>query len=491
MVLRDALAVKGRPQYWFSMHPLLVEFQALARNSAADLGQVINLGARLKGAGFVQQSNQCFAACIQVLQGLIAQGNIEQSLLLESALYGPLVKSTETEAHYHKCFAQWSPQFQELGRKHRKAFAGHRDPRKICFVLPNGVLLGHTEVMFRVVDSWMAQGIKCDLYVYAFGGCRPDFKEMLERRGIKLLLPTQKSLAAIAAEMRAALEHHGIHTAVWLGPPVLMSYAFGMGLAPRQIVWSVKFHPVWMPEVAVHICGGHELETARNYNGRDWTVAPFPLTLDPKPNDSAAVQMVRNKFPPDAILLGTLAREEKFTFAPFLKAVCALLSRNPKTHFLWTGRSQPEMVLSAFKKAGVVDRCHFIGWVDTNLYAEVLDIFLETFPFGCGITGFQAMSHGTPLLSKVDPDTLYGLQLSGAVAQQFKGGTPSPADFEALGILTAVDKEHYVQLAQRLIDDPQFRAEIAAREKAYFQGEQDALPRYARRLWLNISGIEV
>jgi hypothetical protein len=36
-----------------------------------------------------------------------------------------------------------------------------------------------------------------------------------------------------------------------------------------------------------------------------------------------------------------------------------------------------------------------VGWVDTPLYAAILDVFLETFPLGCGITGYQAIDEGT------------------------------------------------------------------------------------------------
>jgi predicted O-linked N-acetylglucosamine transferase (SPINDLY family) len=42
----------------------------------------------------------------------------------------------------------------------------------------------------------------------------------------------------------------------------------------------------------------------------------------------------------------------------------------------------------------------------TELYANLADCFLETFPFGCGVTGMQALSHGTPVISLWDKDTL-------------------------------------------------------------------------------------
>ena len=473
------------------MNDLLSKYVTLAHKGAANIQELCDLGKRLKDAGFENEGDSCFNACIQALQRAIEKGDVEAALAIESLLYNPFIKSTETEEHYFKCFARWSLQLQELGRKYNRPLKPDRNRRSVCFVLHTGVLLGHTEVMFRVIDSWIKQGIKCELYVAVIQGCQPEFKEMLNKRGIKLLQPRSRSYGAILAEIRDSLEQRKISTGVWLGPAVLMGYALAMRLSPRQVVWSVKFHPVWVPEVDVHICGGHELETTRNYNGHDWTVAQFPLTLDPIANNPVKVKAIRDLFQPNAIVLGSLAREEKLKSPEFLSAVCKLLARNAQAHYIWTGRSQPEMVLSAFKNAGVMDRCHFVGWVDTNLYAEALDIFLETFPFGCGITGFQSMSHGTPLLSKADADTLYGSQLRGGVMQKFMRRSLSHADYETLGILTAADSQHYVELAQRLIDDIDFREEIGAREKAYYQNERDALPRYAKRLWVNITGLEM
>jgi hypothetical protein len=62
--------------------------------------------------------------------------------------------------------------------------------------------------------------------------------------------------------------------------------------------------------------------------------------------------------------------------------------------------------LNNLKKFNLLNRCFYIGWVDTNFYSELIDIFLETFPFGCGITGAQSLFQGNILISKWDNNTL-------------------------------------------------------------------------------------
>jgi len=36
----------------------------------------------------------------------------------------------------------------------------------------------------------------------------------------------------------------------------------------------------------------------------------------------------------------------------------------------------------------------FVGWVNTRLYAQVIDIFIDSSPFPCGLTLYEAMAAG-------------------------------------------------------------------------------------------------
>ncbi|MBL8630612.1 MAG: glycosyltransferase, partial [Rhodospirillaceae bacterium] len=428
---------------------LFAEYASIVNANAVDIMKVAALGKKLKLEGFQAESDVCFRISINVMQNFIKGGQVDNALAMENVIYSSFVKTTETEEHYHECFKHWVGPLQELGRKQRAPRGPDRDRNKVCFVMQNAVLLGHTEVMLKTIDSWIEAKLGADLYVAALGGVDPSFANMLKARSIQLLQPMirdgrQLQASEALPHLRQQLKDLNIHTMVWLSVPTAASYALPLQLAPRQVFWSLKFHPVFVPEADVHISDGHESEVTRVYNGQQWTVAPFPLTVALKDNKPEDVKAYRTKFPKDAVLLGTLAREEKITSPTFLSAVCAILARNPKAHYLWTGREQPAPVLAAFQGAGVAQRCHFIGWVDTNLVAEALDVFLETFPFGCGVTGFQAMRLGTPLLSMQAADTLYSRT---AARAKLAGRVGSRADMDAAEILTAADPQHYVELA--------------------------------------------
>ncbi len=468
---------------------LFTEFSAFQKGGNVDLNKVTAIGKRLKLEGFKAESDFCFEICIKAIENFAAAGAVNNCLAMEGMIYASFVKTTESEEHYFSAFNRWSGLLQNLGRKQARPFTTKRNPKSVCFILTNGVVLGHTEVMLETIDGWRALGFDHTVYVAALSAqCEPKLKAMLDARGVKLVISGQLGGTQSQAllRLRDQLEELSVQTVVWMSVATMASFALSMRLAPRQIFWSLKLHPVFIPEVDVHICAGHETEDVRVFNGHTWVVSPFPLTIACRPNDAQSIAAFKKRFPSDAILVGSLAREEKLCSTPFLSAVCNILISNPRAHYLWTGRGQPPEVLSAFANSGVAERCHFIGWVDTNLIAEALDVFLETFPFGCGITGYQAMGHGTPVLSIRAPDTLYGSLLRSAVEKS--GHAPCRQELEKIDILTAENMPHYVELGQKLIADLSFRSEISEREKEYFSREKLALPRYAARLWRNMTG---
>jgi hypothetical protein len=248
----------------------------------------------------------------------------------------------------------------------------------------------------------------------------------------------------------------------------------------------LKHHPVRAPEIDGYLTYGSWGERERVFHGQRWTVCPVPLALDPRPRPAAEVATLRAGFR-EQLLAGTLAREEKIASKPFLESVAAILRKHPHVGWLWTGRNRHAGVHDFFRAQGVGDRVHHVGWVDTPLYAAALDLFLETFPLGCGITGYQAMGAGVPLLSYADANTVFGMQY-----WEELGGGRRPIEREALDrypVLVARDPAEYVELASRLIEDPAFRASWREREQRFHDEEIADIGRYSRRFFESITAI--
>jgi glycosyltransferase involved in cell wall biosynthesis len=254
-------------------------------------------------------------------------------------------------------------------------------------------------------------------------------------------------------------------------------------------MWSLRYHAVRAPEIDGYLTYGSWGEDSRVFHGQRWTVVPVPLALDPRRPPAAATAALRARFP-EKVLVGTLAREEKIASRPFLDSVAAILLRNPDCGYIWTGQQMHPGIVSVFAERGVGARCHFVGWVDTPLYASILDVFLETFPLGCGITGYQALAAGVPVVSYLDENTLFGMQYwSELMARAGERSQVTREMLDGYPVLCGRDPREYAVLGSRLIEDPAFRDEWRAREAHFFQEEIASIARYSKRFFGAIDGI--
>src|SRR3546814_8449680 len=127
------------------------------------------------------------------------------------------------------------------------------------------------------------------------------------------------------------------------------------------------------------------------------------------------------------------------------------------------------MLLFFFSSRRRHTRCALVTGVQT---CALPIFFLETFPFGCGITAMQALAAGTAFVSLAMPDTQYGLQFlrmieaGGALAEQTRA-LMRPADGGAP--LAFVDSEaEYLAIAGQLAADAGFRQTVGAAGRRYY-----------------------
>ncbi|HEX4333709.1 MAG TPA: glycosyltransferase [Usitatibacter sp.] len=480
------------PQGEASRDEIAARLDAALAARPADFNAICQLGSAAQRLGMAAHAARALAKTSQFIVDMSRSGNVELALQAESAVYHAFVRSYEIEEHYENAFSVWREPMAALGRS-RAAVPPRPATRTIGFVLPSGVLLGHTEVLFRLLE---ARDATVDARIYVFGGCNADFLERARKLGVAVISYPESRTGGAAVGyvprlewLRERMREEGVATAVWVSAPVVATFAFAMRIAPVQVFWTLRYHPVRLPEIDGYITYGSWSESERVFHGQAWTVCPVPLALDPRLPPPADVAALRSRFP-EKCLLGTLAREEKIHSADFLASVVEILRRHPECGYLWTGQSRHAGIDEAFRAGGVHERCHFVGWVDTPLYAAALDLFLETFPLGCGITGYQALAAGVPLLSFALPNTVFGMQYWRELMD--KAGTPANMTREMLDaypVLCARDGAEYAALASRLVGDPAFRAEWQAREARFFAEEIAGIARYSRRFFDTLAAI--
>lgn len=432
-----------------------------------------------------------YRTAVEAMLGAIGAGHVESALAHEYQIYHAFVQPVETEEHYRRCFSDWQAEMAALGERFRQTYPRlDANPREIAFFLHAGHVLGHTEVLLKLLEDPRARdGAGVTPRLYIFGTFDDRFLARVERLRVPFVLLTRELPRGAATPfpqrfswLRERFRQDRIGVCVWVSSPLWVSFAFSMRLAPVQIFWALRFHPIAGPYIDGYITYGSRHERERIIGKQTWRVCPVPLTLDATPADPKAVAELRQRLP-QGFLMGTLARPEKIDSRPFLESVAQILKTNAHAHYLWTGREEHAGIASFFRSAGVADRCHFVGWVDTPLYAAALDLFLESFPFGTGVVPYQALGAGVPLLSYFSKMTLFGVNFG----HEFPDGAPE--NLERYPILCARSPEEYVQLANKLAANPEFRSQVAARGRQFFEQELNNLPSYSQRFFDTIAEI--
>ena len=108
------------------------------------------------------------------------------------------------------------------------------------------------------------------------------------------------------------------------------------------------------------------------------------------------------------LVLACIGREEKMLNPAYIDALAQILAACPGATFVWTGRAtRSHEVMEMMTHARKNHRCRFIGWLeDTKAAATLMDIFVDTFPFGSGFTAFEAMAAGKPVVALRTPETI-------------------------------------------------------------------------------------
>ena len=476
------------------MHSTLRAYEHTLRADPLNVRALCQIGKALHQLNRPQEARKCYKAAVEVLKRAVRAGDADTALNLETMIYLAFVRTVEDEQHYYRCFADWREDMARLGRRYRGADELRGDPHRIAFYLHTGFILGHTEVMFKMLENIppARRGV-LTLRIYVLGQYSQAFVERAQKIGVAVVLLANCLPGGDSSTwldrflyLRDSLKHDAFGVCVWVSTPDLAALALSMRLAAVQIFWALRFHPVSGPYIDGYITYGAKHERDQVFGKQRWRVCPVPLALDTSPVEAAAKQELRARFP-EKFLLGTLAREEKINSVPFLECVRKILQQNPDAGFVWTGKTQHSGIERHFRDAGVADRCHFAGWVDTRLYASVLDLFLETFPLGCGVTGYQALGAGTPLLSYFAPNTVFGMQFWHAIAgNQRETAGSALITGEALAkypVLCARDADHYVALANRVIADPAFRVAAGMAGKRFFDEEIDNAGYYSERFF--------
>ncbi len=436
-----------------------------------------------------------------LLRSLVAAGRGEVALQMEPEIYTRHVKTRETAEHFGRCYDVLAPILRDAGRR---AGVGRRPVGpatvktryRVAFIAPQLSDLAHVHVALDILAC--IHGLerrRIDGVLIGVAMVVDAIKSRAALLGVPTIAvpdlhvpgSTAGNLLLKLADYLAA-EH--FDAAVWVSIATYSAYAFGLPLAPVQIFWALKYHSFKTPDVDGYLTTGAIDQTWKNIDGRAWRAAqPVVSNLfDPSLTDEA--RKIRSRFGDDKIIIGCIGREEKINSPEFLETVATILRRRPDATFLWTGRSRLEDIELSFQHHDVHAQTVYIGWVDSRLYAQVIDIFLDSFPFPCGHTALQAMAAGKPVvfLDSVESrqtgipmyiqPILAGTAGSPESQARMKKifGSSAPAELFPL----TGDAAAYAHFVERLIADRSWRQSVGDANQAFvteFMNDREACGR--------------
>lgn len=423
------------------------------------------------------------------LLGAAERGDFATALNVEATVYNAYVKRQESSEWFKASTARWIPALAAAARRQRPA-AAHaawrpEAARRIGLFLHSASMLAHVQVMvetLRAVREIGTRGYAFTVFVCAgrdakmhaaLGECGVGVRYLDEGRAHSSYF---ERLQVLEGELR----RDNFAAIFWVTQVTMMAVMFARRIAPLQGWLSMKYHACAIDEIDV----GLALESVvlrKSMEGRQWRTfgAAADSWLDPA--QSAPARELRATFPGDAIVAASIGREEKLDSPAFLAAVGELLRTHPKLHFLWTGRLRRASIQDAFERAGVAERAHFVGWVNTKRYAQAIDLFLDSFPFPCGFTLKEAMAAGKPVVMMRTSESLE-TGVPGAITPLIEHTADAPAevreklraiftgerDFDLY--LCAASPEEYVAMASRLVTEPALRTRAGAANRAFIEG---------------------
>jgi hypothetical protein len=459
-----------------------VELRTIPAAEAAErVGVLLGLAAFAKSAAFEWNCMLFERVVLPWLKRALAGGLYDAASVIEARILTRYIAQRETEAHFARVVGRWTDEARAAGRRIGMSLAP-LTPRKptavprVAFVAHMLSSLAHIRLMLDTLEGHAALPrplIKP--FVYGFR-CSWDKDTMQRVTGLGIEVNVSQSGAGEISVgelqvLREYLSAHDIDAIVWISYVHLMPFAFALRLAPVQIWWAMKYHSLELPEIDGYLAFGAVAGGTRQIAGRLWRAGPIAAEdwFDPQLSGKAA--QVRATFAKHELLYGCFGREEKLNSAGFLSCVIEVLKAVPNAGFLWTGRTRSPEIQAAFENAGLAERCHYIGWVNTRLYAQVIDAFLDSFPFPCGYTLYEALAAAKPAVLYASAEAAEtGLR---AFVEPVLDGTAGSADqARAQAIfrpptgenlyLCAGDPASYVSYAVRLGRDPSFRTRAGA-----------------------------
>jgi glycosyltransferase involved in cell wall biosynthesis len=414
-------------------------------------------------------------------------GSPAMALEIEFRIYSQYVKRWEEESHFRMVYQAFVPYLRELTQadnidlqriRSAGSLAKIEKPRQeplVFFIIHNESELAHIQSLLRYLEAYTEFRNEIDpinTVVVSLDGLSSGLRARLQTLNVPLIslgdhAPKHPNGYVKMLKLATLCRDNQPDAIVFVSAVMWMASYFAARMASTQIWWAMKYHSFSSPDVDGYLCGSPDGEP-RQIGGNHWETAPFGGKDWFVPELSNEASIIRMQLGHWKTVFGSIGREEKLRDPAFLDAVCGVLDANPEAVFLWTGTQRDENIQRFFETRQLSERTQFIGWVNTKLYAQVIDVYLDSFPFPGGYTVYESMAAKKPVVMMRLDYPGVGLQnnaspyyfaehtegMSGEVQTLFRKAE------DRIYFPVASDKSEYIAFACRFADDPALRSTV-------------------------------
>lgn len=418
---------------------------------------------------------------------------------LEAHSYNEYIKQNEKETTFRESFELINPLFKKAGKEASITFDNadfnytkKQKIYKIALFFHSPSTLAHVELVLNTLEGYR----KCNrntvkFKVFVLLGYDPKMEKCFSDLGIQIEWLDKHTIVKndiyeLLTNLRKIIVKEEITAIIWISVVIYMEFCFSMRMAPVQIWWAMKYHSIESGNIDGYVAS-YSITKYKKIGGRTWRTARHGINNWYDPSlENEAQQLRSERYNRYKIILGSLGREEKLNNVDFINSVCDVLQANTESCFLWTGRQQLASIQNIFHQRNVSDRSFYIGWVNTKLYAQVIDVFLDSYPFPCGFTVFQTMAAAKPVVFYASEEA-YESGVYGLLSPVLEGQQGNKDDINQIKEIfsfsidnkslfpVAKTNDEYVTLANQIITNQNLRIKIGAANKK-FVDEQMSSP---------------
>ena len=241
-----------------------------------------------------------------------------------------------------------------------------------------------------------------------------------------------------------------------------------------QSYWSMKYHSIIMDSLDKYAGLGFGGENFI-FDDKEWFRGrAFPdLTLPKVSQIEKRKLLISQNIPEDSFVIGCFVREEKLNNRNYWNLLYKLLEQRPNVHFVMASKSLPDFAADYLKHSFFSNSFHHIGWINTKIWCQCLDMYIDSFPRGSCLTILEAIKASVPVFMFDTPHNRESSALPYlASVNTSSDGTP--------GVLAVDDELKYFYTILSTIDDISKAKELSSQQSSLLKSLQGRNILYAK-----------